>query len=274
MDTVNVSILMSIYINEKASYLRQCLDSIFTQTVAVKEIVLVLDGPINKELKEVVDDFIGKYRDIIKVLPLSENKGLGVALAEGVKHCKYDLIARMDSDDIMTNVRIEKQYKEFISHPELSIVGSNIDEFFESDQNIISRRIVPRSDQEIREFSKRRNPFNHMTVMFRKKDILRAGNYQPMNGFEDYYLWVRLLKAGFLGKNIQESLVLARTGQDMYSRRGGTRYFVNGIKGRYAIYKAGLGTIWDFFISSSAHALISLLPNSVRGKIYERKLRS
>ncbi|MGM0215621.1 glycosyltransferase [Enterococcus sp. AZ109] len=273
METVDVSLLISIYMKEKAEYLKQCLDSVFNQTVKVKEIVLVLDGPITKELEEVVDHFISTYQNIFRVIPLETNQGLGTALAEGVKRCKYSLIARMDSDDIMKVSRIEKQYEEFINHPELSIVGSNIDEFTDSVQNIISRRIVPENNVEICEFSKKRNPFNHMTVMFKKDDILSVGNYQPMNGFEDYYLWARLLRAGYIGKNIQESLVLARAGKDMYTRRGGKKYFISGIKGRYAIYKAGLGSIWDFSLSSIAHMVVSLLPNKLRGKIYERKLR-
>lgn len=112
-----------------------------------------------------------------------------------------------------------------------------------------------------------------MTVMFKKDAVLEVGNYQPMMGFEDYYLWVRLLRAGFKGKNIQESLVYARTGEDMYARRGGKNYFVNGLKGRKAIYRSGLGSLTDYLVSCSAHIIVSLLPNKIRGQVYERKLR-
>ncbi len=169
--------------------------------------------------------------------------------------------------------RIEKQYSEFTKDPNLTIVGSNIDEFYDSPKSIVGRRIVPETNREIREFSKKRNPFNHMTVMFKKKAVLDVGNYQPMMGFEDYYLWVRLLKAGYKGKNIQESLVYARTGEGMYARRGGKKYFIDGLKGRKAIYHVGLGSISDFLVSCSAHIVVSLLPNKIRGQIYERKLR-
>lgn len=273
MNKVDVSILMSVYIKEKPDYFKVSLNSALDQTTSVKEIVLVLDGPITPELQSVISEFQERTPNLIKLIPLKENVGLGKALAVGVEACSYDLIARMDTDDIMLPTRIEKQFAEFNMDPKLAIVGSNIDEFYESPEKIVGRRIVPKTNNEICDFSKRRNPFNHMTVMFRKKAILSVGNYQPMMGFEDYYLWVRLLKAGYKGKNIQESLVFARTGEDMYARRGGKKYFINGLKGRKAIYHAGLGSFLDYLISCSAHVVVSLLPNKIRGQIYENKLR-
>lgn len=273
MRSADVSLLMSVYIKEKPEYFKQSLKSALDQTIKVKEIVLILDGPITTELQDVIIDFKRDNLEILKVVPLENNVGLGKALAIGVEICKYDLIARMDTDDIMLPDRIEKQYSEFINDSELAIIGSNIDEFYDSPENIVGRRIVPETNEEIINFSKKRNPFNHMTVMFKKKAVLGVGNYQPMAGFEDYYLWVRLLKAGYKGKNIQESLVYARTGEGMYARRGGKKYFVDGLKGRKAIYNAGLGTMSDYLISCSAHIIVSLLPNKIRGQIYERKLR-
>ncbi|MEQ7031581.1 glycosyltransferase [Enterococcus avium] len=273
MNSVDVSILMSVYIKEKPEYLRTSLKSAINQTVRVKEIVLVLDGPITDQLQSVVEECQKECSDLIKLIPLKENVGLGKALAIGVEKCKYDLVARMDTDDIMIPTRIEKQIAEFTSDLDLTIVGSNIDEFYDSPESIVGRRVVPETNEEICDFSKKRNPFNHMTVMFKKSAVLDVGNYQPMMGFEDYYLWVRLLKAGYKGKNIQESLVFARTGEDMYARRGGKKYFLNGLKGRKAIYQAGLGSMSDYLISCSAHVVVSLLPNKIRGQIYENKLR-
>ena len=273
MNSVDVSILLSVYIKEKPEYLRTSLKSAINQTVRVKEIVLVLDGPITDQLQSVVEECQKECSDLIKLIPLKENVGLGKALAIGVEKCKYDLVARMDTDDIMIPTRIEKQIAEFTSDLDLTIVGSNIDEFYDSPESIVGRRVVPETNEEICNFSKKRNPFNHMTVMFKKSAVLDVGNYQPMMGFEDYYLWVRLLKAGYKGKNIQESLVFARTGEDMYARRGGKKYFLNGLKGRKAIYQAGLGSMSDYLISCSAHVVVSLLPNKIRGQIYESKLR-
>lgn len=273
MNNVDVSVLMSVYIKEKPEYFRESLKSVLSQTVLVKEIVLVLDGPITAELQLVIEELKSIKPNLIRLVPLQENVGLGKALAIGVEECTYDLIARMDTDDIMMSSRIEKQLTEFTNDPKLAIVGSNIDEFYNSPESIVGRRVVPETNEEICSFSKKRNPFNHMTVMFKKNAVLDVGNYQPMMGFEDYYLWVRLLKEGYKGKNIQESLVYARTGEDMYARRGGKRYFRDGLKGRKAIYHAGLGSFFDYTISCSAHIIVSLLPNKIRGRIYESKLR-
>ncbi len=273
LNSVDVSVLMSVYIKEKPEYFKEALMSVINQTVYVREIVLILDGPITSELQRVIDDYERSNPGLINAIQLKENVGLGKALAIGVKACKHELIARMDTDDIMLPTRIEKQYDEFAKDSKLTIVGSNIDEFYDSPEKIVGKRVVPESHEDICAFSKKRNPFNHMTVMFKKKAILDVGNYQPMMGFEDYYLWVRLLKAGYKGKNIQDSLVYARTGENMYARRGGKKYFVDGLKGRRAIYRAGLGSVSDYLISCSAHIIVSLLPNKIRGQIYERKLR-
>lgn len=265
---------MSVYEKEKPAYFDQALHSVFEQTYLPAEVVLVLDGPIPASLQAVIAQYQEAFPELIKTVPLAENVGLGRALAKGVTACQNELIARMDTDDVMQPTRLEKQRQAFIREPDLAIVGSNISEFSTTPAEIIGKRIVPAEDAEIREFSKKRNPFNHMTVMFKRSAILAVGNYQPLEGFEDYYLWVRLLKAGYRGKNIQEPLVYARTGEKMYARRGGAQYFVRGLKGRKKIYEAGLGSWQDLLISCSAHIVVSLLPNSLRGKIYEKRLRN
>ena len=265
--------LLSLYDNEKPEYLKEALTSIFEQTVMPKEIVLVYDGPINEKLQVVVTYFQQKDPHLFTVVKLEKNQGLGIALAIGLEHTKNRLVARMDTDDIMEPQRLEKQLEIFQKDPEIAIVGSNIEEFTGTLSNVIGKRIVPEYNNAIRVFSKRRNPFNHMTVMFDKKAILEVGNYQPLSGFEDYYLWARLLKAGYKGYNIQETLVYARTGNDIYARRGGMKYRGSGLKGRYRIWKDGLGSVKDFIIVSCGHIFISLLPNQLRGKFYQTQLR-
>lgn len=271
---VPVSLLMSLYIKEKKQFLQECLNSIQNQTNLPKEVLIVFDGPISKENEILVEDFKNSYPESVKIIALEKNQGLGAALAIGVTSCSQPIIARMDTDDIMLSNRIEDEYQQFLKNPKLDIVGSNIDEFSGLMTNILGSRIVPETDEEIRNFSKRRNPFNHMTVMYKKKAVLDAGNYQPLPGFEDYYLWVRMLKNGCKGYNIQKSLILARTGEDMYKRRGGIHYLVPGLKARKQIYKAGLGSLPDFVFVSLVHICISLMPNGLRGWFYEKKLRN
>lgn len=273
MKVAEISVLMSVYQKEKPEYFAAAIKSILNQSLLPQEIVLVLDGPITNELHTIIEENLDNRKVSIKVVPLKTNQGLGIALAKGVIACQNELIARMDTDDIMRRDRLEKQYQCFSKNENLAIVGSNIDEFTGDPSNVIGKRVVPATNEDIRQFSKRRNPFNHMTVMFKKSDVVAVGNYQPLNGFEDYYLWVRLLKAGYQGMNINESLVYARGGNEMYARRGGMKYFISGLNARKVIYHKGLGNFNDYFVSISAHIVTSILPNRLRGFVYKKLLR-
>lgn len=271
MQRNEISVLMSLYKKENPAFLVACLDSVLAQTLLPKEIVIVIDGPITSKLQQVLDEYQSRS-GLLRLLPQKENKGLGYTLAIGVEACQYELVARMDTDDLMLPTRLEEQVNCFNQNTDLSICGTNIEEFIEDSSNIISRRLVPESNQAIRQFSKKRNPFNHMTVMFRRSDILKVGNYQPMQGFEDYYLWARLLKAGYKAYNIQDFLVKARVGKDMYKRRGGWQYLINGVRGRIAVYHAGLGNFFDFIVTTGVHIVVSLMPNRIRARFYQEAL--
>lgn len=268
-----VSVLMSLYIKEKPEYLNASLQSILDQTLLPQEIVVVLDGPITTALQNVIDE-MQKRTSRLRILPQQKNQGLGVALAIGVKACHNELIARMDTDDIAHPERLAKQVAAFEADPQLVICGSNIEEFDGTIDHVIGKRNLPESDAGIRMFARRRNPFNHMTVMFKRQAVLDAGNYQPLPGFEDYYLWTRLLKLGGKGRNLQAPLVSARTGADMYARRGGLRYLMPGLKARWVIYRAGSGRMIDWLFVSAVHTVISIMPNRLRAWFYETKLRS
>lgn len=268
-----ISVLMSLYIKENPQHLQASLESVLAQTVLPQEIVIVLDGPITPALQAVLDDTQAKT-SLLRMLPQATNQGLGTALAIGVKACANELIARMDTDDIADPQRLELQQAAFAKNPQLSICSSNIVEFDGELEHVVGHRHVPESNAAIRQFSKQRNPFNHMAVMFKRSVVLAAGNYQPLAGFEDYYLWVRMLKQGAVGYNIQQDLVHARTGADMYARRGGIRYLMPGLQGRYRIYREGLGNLADFVKVALVHTVISLMPNKLRGMVYAKKLHA
>lgn len=215
------SVLMSVYKKENPDFLRLALGSVVSQTVKPSEIVLVEDGPLTDELYSVIDD----YKQYLKIVVNKENFGLGPALAKGLENCSNELIARMDTDDIALPDRCEKQLRFFSLHPETTILGGQIEEFITSPDEIIGKRIVPLSDSELKEYMKKRCPFNHMTVMFKKLDIIKAGNYRDWFWNEDYYLWIRLALKGFQFANLPDTLVYTRVGANMYNRRGGDKYF-------------------------------------------------
>lgn len=265
------SVLMSLYHKEKADYLRQSLDSVFNQIVLATQIVLVEDGPLTPELDTLVRDYCDKYPEL-EIVPLKENKGLGLALAEGIKHCKYEIVARMDTDDIARQDRFELQLKEFEKNPDLDICGSHVKEFEDNIENVVTQRMVPLTDSECKEYQKRRDAFNHMTVMYKKSAVLAAGNYQHCPLMEDTLLWVNMFKNGATAMNIDDYLVYARIGKGMYERRGGLAYFKKYKQARKRIYETGYISWWDYVYTLIVQFVVAILPNQLRGWIFRRVL--
>ena len=182
------SVLMSVYKNTKLSELKECIDSLEEQTVKADEYVIVEDGPVSEE----VGNYLSEQQNQnikFKLVILEKNVGLGNALKEGMEHCSYEIVARMDTDDICVSDRFEKQIKFFEEDDELSVVGSNIAEFVGSTDNVVAYREVPTEHKAICQFLKKRDPFNHMTVILRKSHVMKAGGYLPWHFNEDSYLW-------------------------------------------------------------------------------------
>lgn len=269
----NFSVLMSVYIKEKAEYFNECIESVFKQTILPSEIVIVEDGPINSELRNLIDNYKGKYPNIIKNVVLEKNKGLGLALAEGVNHCSNELIARMDTDDICVKDRFEKQLNEFLKNPNIDVCGSHIKEFDGTIDNVISERKVPLEHKDIAKYQKKRSAVNHMTVMYKKSAVLKAGNYVDAPLMEDDVLWVNMLLNGSLFMNIDDYLVFARTGNDMIKRRGSVSYLKKYINGRRIILKTGYINFWDYSKTIVAQVIVSLVPIKLRKFIFIKLLR-
>lgn len=272
MEYPKFSVLMSLYIKEKAEYLNEALASVLNQTVKPDEIVIVYDGPITVELRNVVEKYVNNNPGLIKVIENPENKGLGLALADGVPQCKYELIARMDSDDICREDRFEKQLEEFIKDPSLDICGSHILEFEDKKENIVAQRRVPLVDKDIKEYQKRRDGFNHVSVMFKKKSVLAAGNYQTCLLMEDTLLWANMFMNGAKGKNIDDYLVYVRIGKDMYERRGGLDYYKKYKAGRKKVYETGYISWADYEITLIVQFIVAVIPNRVRGFVFKKLL--
>ena len=268
------SVLMSLYHKEKDSQLRQCLDSLLNQTVLPDEIVIVKDGPLTEQLDKTIDEYVAKNPDLYTIVPLEKNQGLGLALAEGIKHCRNELVARMDTDDISVPNRFELQLKEFAKDPELDICGGHIKEFGKDPNVILSIRKVPLTHDEIVKYQKKRDAFNHVSVMFKKSKVLAAGNYQHCLLMEDTLLWANMLMNGAKGKNIDEYLVLVRTDESMFERRGGWDYVRKYAEGRKKVYETGFINIWEYYYPVLVQVVFALVPNGVRETIYRKLLRT
>lgn len=266
------SVLLSLYIKEQPSYLIQCLDSLFSQTLLPAEIILVKDGPLTAELDAIVSDYSVRY-PVLKVVALSQNQGLGRALNEGLKHCSYDLVARMDTDDISKPNRFEKQIAVFQKFPDLDLVGSWIDEFENTPQEIMSIRKVPQFHEDILKYCKMRSPINHVSVMFKKSAVISAGSYMHFPLLEDYYLWVRMLMNGAKFYNIQESLVYVRTSPAMFKRRGGWKYGMDECRFQTLLWKSGFLSLPEYVRNVAIRLTTRLMPNALRAWVYKRLLR-
>lgn len=267
------SVLMSVYSKEIPEFFEESINSLINQSLLPDQIVIVKDGKLTHRLEKIIDRFCDLYPDIFKVISLEENVGLGKALSIGLKECKHDLVARMDTDDICASNRFERQIAFLESNKHISVLGSWIAEFDSSPDDISSIRNVPVNNIEIRETAKSRNPLNHMSVMFRKSDVLAAGNYQTFLWNEDYHLWVRMMVLNFEFANIPETLLYVRAGQGMIKRRGGIKYLGSEIKLQRAFVE--MKFISKFKASSNIikRIVVRFLPSRVRGFIYKRYLR-
>jgi len=253
-------------------FLRQSLCSLLSQTILPDEIILVLDGPLTEELNSVVREFQQQV-PFFTVIPLAVNQGLGNALNEGLKHCSYDWVARMDTDDIAKPDRFEKQIKVFQEHPEIDVVGAWIDEFEEDVNEIVSTRKVPQNHEDIVRYARRRSPMNHVTVMFKKNKVIEAGSYQSFYLLEDYYLWVRMMNRGIKFYNIQSSLVDVRGGIAMAGRRGGWKYMKSEIRFQDFLLKTRFISLGEYLMNIIIRFIVRILPNSLRAFIYKYALR-
>lgn len=269
---MNYSVLMSVYEKENPDNLRESMQSILNQTVKTDDFVLVCDGPLNDGLDAVINEMHKLFGDVLHVVRLAQNGGLGPALNRGIKECKNELVARMDSDDISYPDRCERQLKIFEKYPDVDICSGTIEEFAESPDKVACIRSMPEFHDEIYEFAKSRCPFNHPCIMYKKQAVESAGGYLPFV-LEDYYLWVRMLLNGAKGYNIPESLLWMRAGSDMYKRRAGRKYAKDSRKlFKYMKDRGMIGT-GSYVKSCILRTGSALAPNWLREFMYGRLLR-
>lgn len=266
------TVLLSIYHKEKNEYFIDALNSVFNQSLMPSQVVLVCDGPLTNELYETIEKFSALHENF-EIYKLEKNMGLHHALNFGLDFCKYELVARMDTDDIACHNRFEIQVNEFINDTNLALIGSDVEEFINNKEIITSIKHMPVTRNEIISFSKFRNPFNHPSVMFRKSVIERVGKYREMHYFEDYDLWLRVINTDLNFKNIPQSLTKMRTVPDLYKRRGGISYIPKIFRFRYTALREKNINLVEFFLSTFAQTIASLVPNFVRKFIYQKILR-
>lgn len=266
------SVLLSVYKNENQKYLYDALRSIYhEQTLKPNEIILIKDGKLNEDLDACLEK-IALEIPVLKVYGYTENKGLGYALNYGLSKCSHEYVFRMDTDDIAYPNRFEQQTEFLKTNPNISIVGSFITEFNSSPGDITQIREVPLTAMEVKSYKYLRNPFNHMTVLYRKSDVQDVGGYIEISGYEDYYLWFRLLNY-YEGANISTPLVHARIGNNMIKRRQGIEYLIKEYRFQLILLEENLIPLHIFIRNIALRGLVRILPVNALKFFYRQLLR-
>lgn len=273
MKKTQFSVSMCVYGKDDPQWFDRAVASVLDQTAPPDELVLVVDGPVPREL----DQIIGKYEtlDPVRVIRLEVNQGHGNARRIGLENCSYELVALMDADDISVPDRFEKQVAVFEADETVAIAGGQIMEFVEDVERPVGFRTVPLADKEIKEYLKKRCPFNQVTVMFRKSEVFRAGGYLDWYCDEDYYLWIRMHLAGMKFANLPDVLVNVRVGEDMYNRRGGWKYFCSEWKLQNFMLKNKVIGLPIYVMNVAKRLIVQvLLPQRLRGWVFRKFARN
>lgn len=267
------SVLMSVYIKDQYDNTKRAIESMLNQTKKPEQYVIVIDGAINEDLNILLDEYKRNYPELFTIVKIERNSGLANALNVGLKVCRNDLVARMDADDISLQDRCEKILNKFENDYDMDICGCNLDEFFDSPDDIVSTRKVPSNYDEIKLFMRRRQPFNHPTVIYKKSKVIASGGYPTIKRKEDFDLFSRMLHDGCYANNIDESLYLYHSDKDNYKRR---KTLLN-LKASIYVYwrhlKRGGCSFLDFIIMCAAEVLFFVLPYPVMKCLSDNLLR-
>jgi len=184
----------------EAPYLVPTLDSIVPEFNDLNSLIIIEDRP-SEITKCAIRNFQNQYPDKVQLI-LSKVPGVANALNRGLEFSNADLIARIDSDDLVISGRIAKQRNELIMR-RLTVLGGQakfIDETGTSLRPYKTNNPIKMSDIQRQMFF--RNPISHPSVMFRKDSALNAGGYRnEFEGLEDFDLWVRMSLQGKIGNS-------------------------------------------------------------------------
>lgn len=269
--------LMSVYVNESPQLLKRALNSVLKQNYPPADFILVKDGQLTEELESVIRDEhqLFERADIHFIeLKNSKNLGLGRSLNKGLKACKNELVARFDSDDLSLPQRMTKTIEWFREHPDTAIVGTQIYEYDHDEHHPFDIKQVPIDYEHIKKESVVRNPFNHMSVTFKKSVINKVGGYIDVPLFEDYYLWLRVIRAKYPVTNLEDILVKAHVNREFAHKRGGMHYLKKELHFQNILVLDGFLNLPQYLCNVLIRGTIRLLPPDLLLVVYKflRKL--
>ena len=275
---MTISVLMSVYKNEKPEYLKQALESVsIEQTHKPDQIVLVEDGPLPDSLEEIVQSFKLNVQSngntTFTIVKLPKNGGLTKALNEGLKYVIGDLIARMDSDDISELHRFERQVAYMESHPDVDIISGSLQEF-DAEHECLNVRHYPQTHEECVKFIVKACPLAHPSVMMRKRIFDEGLKYDERYRMsQDIKLWYDAVMAGYRLGNISEVTLFFRREGDVFRRRSRAKAW-----NEFKIYMNGIYRLKGLFTLSYRYPIARYvfrnLPPSLVKRIYGSKVRN
>jgi glycosyltransferase involved in cell wall biosynthesis len=260
--------LASLYNGETADYLRLSLNSALSQSLRIP-IVIVVDGPINDTLNEILVEYENELFDIIY---LEKNLGLGRALDQALDLLRneFEYVIRFDTDDINLPTRFEKLV-EAMEQKEFDLLGSSMVEFYVSSDNetiVLGERRTPVDEEGIRRIVHWRNPFNHPSICFNIEKAIRAGGYQHMPFFEDWFLWARMMACNASMGNLEENLVDFRGGPAALRRRRGLKYMKFEFTFFLALWRLNLPNKYEIILSLPLRLITRSLGGFMFKKVY------
>ncbi|MDQ3628406.1 MAG: glycosyltransferase [Actinomycetota bacterium] len=263
------SLLLSVYAGDRPDFVRRAFtSSVQEQTRRPDEVVLVQDGSVSDELDATLLELVAACPVPVTHVVLESNLGLGPALDRGLSACTYDVVARMDADDVCVARRFEVQLP--LIEAGADIVGSALMEFVDDTADVVQVRIPPLDPDWIRSAARFRDPFNHPTVVYRRSWVRQAGGYQDLRLMEDYLLFARMLQAGAAPANVEEPLVYYRVGAGAYARRGGRELLRSELALQRRFLELGITTRAQYVRNVVVRGGYRLVPEAVRRRAYRR----
>lgn len=281
-ETFPFSLLMSVYAGDRIEYVKRALDSnTLDQVLVPNQVVIIQDGPLKDEIQQFIEEYPrdcahrfareGRREETpeFTLVKLSSNSGLAHALNQGLPRCRYDLVARADSDDISLPARFSTIIPALGSSG-YDVVGSAIQEFNKDEHHPGQVRSLPSGGARLSAYATLYSPLHHPSVAFRKASVAAVGGYPENFGrFEDYLLWESMILAGDTMMNLSTPLVLYRTDSATYSRRGGLDMFRDELKLQKRFHTDGFITIPQYLRNITIRGLYRLMPVCIRSFLYK-----
>jgi glycosyltransferase involved in cell wall biosynthesis len=263
---IEFSVVIAVYNGDVPSYFEEALNSLLTQDLLPKEIIIVRNGPLDKSFDSVFESALKEKR--IRVVNISTNKGPGVGRHVGIVRAKTPLVAIMDADDIAARDRFSKQVQCF-DNGSVDFVGGIIEEFSKLPGDIKRLRIVPKSHNEISKLGRWRYPMNHVTLMFLRESYINIGGYGAYKVLEDYDLFHRAIMGGLRFQNLDSLLVYVRSGSDLIGRRSGLAYLTLELRLLDRMRRSGYLNLHRWLLNVLIRCGVRLLPQYLLTKVYD-----